>query len=72
MFNKPNVKWDSLALGGQEVVVLPINAPAMLIDPFVDQLAVALRQSIDAAIRRCETGSLSERVVETCGHGGVE
>ena len=72
MFNKPNVKWDSLALGGQEVVVLPINAPAMMIDPFVDQLAVALRQSIDAAILRCEAGSLSERVVETCGHGGVE
>ena len=54
MFKKPNVKWERWALGGQEIVVLPVNPPAVLLDPFVKHLAVALRQSIDSAMRRCE------------------
>jgi acyl carrier protein len=69
IFNKPNVKWDLWALV-QEVVVLPINPPAMLLDPFVKHLAVALRQSIDAAMRRSESSSSIERVVKS--RGGVE
>ena len=72
MFNKPNTKWERLALGGQEVVVLPVNPPAMLLDPFVEHLAVALRQSIDAAIRRRESGSSRETVVKSRNHGGVD
>jgi thioesterase domain-containing protein/acyl carrier protein len=72
MFNKPNAKWDRLALGGQEVVVLPVNPPAMLLDPFVKHLAAALRQSMDAAIRRCESSSSRQPVGGTWSHGGVD
>lgn len=43
-------KWDRLAIGGQRVVVLPVNPPAMLSDPFVKHLAQALKQCIDQAI----------------------
>jgi phthiocerol/phenolphthiocerol synthesis type-I polyketide synthase E len=55
MYEKANLKWDSLALGGQQVTVLPVNAPAMLSEPFVSHLAEALRKSIDEAICRCKT-----------------
>jgi hypothetical protein len=57
IYSKPHVKWDRLALGGQEVVVLPVNPPAMLIEPFVEHLAGALRNSIDRAIQSCEAQS---------------
>ena len=45
--HNPDLKWDRLAEGGQEVVVLPVNAPSMLFEPFVKHLAAALRKSID-------------------------
>jgi thioesterase domain-containing protein/acyl carrier protein len=51
----PELKWERLAQGGQNVVVLPVNAPAMLTEPFVKHLAVALRKSIDDAIGQCKT-----------------
>lgn len=63
IFNKPDVKWDRLAHGGQEVIVLPVNPASMLVEPFVEQLAVALRQSMDAAMRRLESSSSGEKVV---------
>jgi len=54
ILNKPGAKWDRLAKGGQEVVVLPVYPACMLLDPFVEHLAAALRKSIDAAISSCE------------------
>jgi thioesterase domain-containing protein/acyl carrier protein len=48
--NKPELKWDHLAQGGQEIVVLPVYPAGMLVEPFVKHLAVALRRSIDVAI----------------------
>ena len=45
--HNPDLKWDRLAEGGQEVVVLPVNAPSMLFEPFVKHLAAALRRSMD-------------------------
>ena len=50
IFNKPNLKWDGLAQGGQEVVVLPVYPASMLLEPFVKLLAAALTKSIDRAI----------------------
>jgi phthiocerol/phenolphthiocerol synthesis type-I polyketide synthase E len=57
VFSDPNYKWDQLAKSGQEVIVLPVNPASMLVEPFVSQLAVALRRSMDAAIVRSGTGS---------------
>jgi phthiocerol/phenolphthiocerol synthesis type-I polyketide synthase E len=51
VFSKPDYKWDRLAKG-VEVVVLPVNPASMLVEPFVGQLAIALRQSMDAAMQR--------------------
>ena len=51
-YDKPELKWDRLAQGGQEIVVLPVNAPGMLAEPFVKHLAAALRRSIDGTISR--------------------
>jgi phthiocerol/phenolphthiocerol synthesis type-I polyketide synthase E len=51
---KPGLKWDHLAQGGQEVVVLPVYPAGMLLEPFVNHLATALRRSMDAAIRGSE------------------
>jgi thioesterase domain-containing protein len=60
IFNKPETKWEQLAQGGQEVIVLPVNPASMLVEPFVEQLAATVRRSMDAAMRRCEVGSSSE------------
>ena len=50
LFNNPRYKWDHLAQGGQKVIVLPVNPPAMFADLFVKHLAIALRRCIDEAI----------------------
>jgi phthiocerol/phenolphthiocerol synthesis type-I polyketide synthase E len=63
ILNKPDLKWDRLARGGQEVVVLPINPASMLVEPFVGHLADALRRSMDAAIERHESSMPAETVV---------
>lgn len=52
--DRPELKWDHLAQGGQEVIVLPVYPAGMLVEPFVKHLAEGLRRSIDAAIRRVE------------------
>jgi phthiocerol/phenolphthiocerol synthesis type-I polyketide synthase E len=52
IFSKPGSKWDQLAQGGQEVIVLPVNPATMLVEPFVEHLAVAVRKSIDSAMAR--------------------
>ncbi len=53
MCNKPGLKWDRLAQGGHEIVVLPVYPAGMLVEPFVKHLAVALRKSIDDASAHC-------------------
>ena len=58
MFNDPRYKWNQLAQGGQKTIVLPVNPPAMLSDPFVKHLAIVLRQCIDEAIE-AKTSSVS-------------
>jgi hypothetical protein len=50
MNSKPELKWDRLAQGGHEIVVLPVYPAGMLVEPFVKHLAVALRKSMDVAI----------------------
>jgi thioesterase domain-containing protein/acyl carrier protein len=52
IFDKPDLKWDRLAQGGQEVVVLPVYPASMLHEPFVEHLAVALTKSMDTAMDR--------------------
>jgi len=65
VFSKPDLKWDRLAREGQEVIVLPVNPAVMLVEPFVEHLAVALRKSIDAAMIRCEAGSSRETEIKS-------
>lgn len=50
IFNRPGLKWDQLAQGGQKVVVLPVYPAGMLEEPFVQHLAAALRECIDRAM----------------------
>lgn len=50
IFDSPQFKWEHLAQGGQKTIVLPVNPPSMLSDPFVRHLAVALRKYLDEAI----------------------
>ncbi len=52
VLNRPGLKWDHLAQGGQQVVIIPGYPAVMLLEPFVKDLALALRKSIDAAICR--------------------
>jgi thioesterase domain-containing protein/acyl carrier protein len=60
MLRKSNLKWKELATAGQEVVVLPVNPPAMLSEPFVSHLAAALRKFLDRAIQAASHGISSE------------
>jgi thioesterase domain-containing protein/acyl carrier protein len=50
-FSGPGLKWETLALGGQKTVVLPVYPASMLVEPFVTSLASALRSAIDEAMR---------------------
>jgi thioesterase domain-containing protein/acyl carrier protein len=52
IFNKPHLKWDTLARGGQEVIVLPVYPASMLHEPFVAHLADALTMAINRIIER--------------------
>jgi phthiocerol/phenolphthiocerol synthesis type-I polyketide synthase E len=52
-FNRPDAKWDRLAQGGLEIVVLPLYPAGMLVEPFVQHLAAALEKAIDDAVRKC-------------------
>jgi thioesterase domain-containing protein/acyl carrier protein len=61
MLKNPELKWDRLAEGGQEIVVLPVYPAGMLVEPFVKHLAVALRKSVDAAIAQSGAGSQGSR-----------
>ena len=56
IYNRPDLKWDQLALSGQNVVCVPAYPAGMLVEPFVKHLAAALRNSIDAAMSRCDSG----------------
>lgn len=51
LFDRQDAKWDQLAQGGHNVVVLPVYPAGMLVEPFVRHLALALRTSINAAIK---------------------
>jgi phthiocerol/phenolphthiocerol synthesis type-I polyketide synthase E len=61
IFDKPEFKWSQLAQGGENVIVLPVNPASMLVEPFVDHLATALRQAMDAAMVRASAGSPAMR-----------
>jgi len=50
IFNRTDMHWDQFALEGYEVVTLPVYPAGMLIEPFVEHLATALRGSIEKAI----------------------
>jgi len=64
IFNQRDAKWDRLAKGGQEIIVLPVYPAGMLLEPFVEHLAGALGKSIDAAIGHCESSSFKEMVTK--------
>lgn len=43
----PNMGWSDLVRGGLEHIELPVNPHAMLVEPFVQTLALELKRSID-------------------------
>jgi phthiocerol/phenolphthiocerol synthesis type-I polyketide synthase E len=49
IYNRPDLKWEKLALGGQEIVELTVYPAGMLVEPFVKSLADELKKSIEAA-----------------------
>jgi thioesterase domain-containing protein/acyl carrier protein len=65
IFNKSDLKWDVLARGGQDVIVLPVNPASMLVEPFVEHLASALQRAIDAAMLHCNVGVSKEPEVKS-------
>jgi thioesterase domain-containing protein len=64
IFSKPGLKFERLARGGQDVIVLPVNPASMLVEPFVEHLASALRRSIDSAIQRYKASPSGESVAD--------
>jgi len=49
VYLEPGVDWDGLALGGLEVVQLPVYPAGMLLEPFVKDLADALQIAMKRA-----------------------
>jgi len=63
ILDKPELKWDRLAKGGQRVVIVPGYPAAMLLEPYVQALAEALTKCIHDATQRMKSG-LSEGIGE--------
>jgi thioesterase domain-containing protein len=55
VLDKPDLKWDRLAKGGQTVIVVPGYPAVMLLEPYVRDLAAMLTTCIDEAIRRSKS-----------------
>lgn len=60
---QPSLKWEALALGGQKVVILPVDPAGMLVEPFVAHLARALRETMDQAIAAGAQGAANAQAV---------
>jgi phthiocerol/phenolphthiocerol synthesis type-I polyketide synthase E len=54
IFDKLEYKWKQLVQGGEKVIILPVNPATMLVEPFVEHLAGAVRRTMDSAIARYE------------------
>jgi len=48
IYQRPDLKWERLALGGQQIVELTVYPAGMLVEPFVKSLADELKKSIEA------------------------
>jgi amino acid adenylation domain-containing protein len=46
----PEMGWGDLALGGLDIVEMPINPHAMLVEPYVELLARELKTRLDRAV----------------------
>ncbi len=64
VFNKPELKWERLAEGGQRAVVLPVYPAGMLVEPYVKHLAAVLKASIDDAIGLCTSHQREESLIQ--------
>lgn len=49
-YKNARLYWDAVALEGVKVVTLPVYPAGMLLEPFVKDLATALRSAIDQAL----------------------
>jgi non-ribosomal peptide synthetase component F/thioesterase domain-containing protein len=50
IYKGPDIHWDKIALDGSQVTTLRVYPAGMLVEPFVKNLAAALREKIDRAI----------------------
>jgi len=50
VLDKPELKWDELAQGGQRVIAIAAYPAVMLLEPYVEDLAQMLTESIDQAV----------------------
>ena len=50
VFPDPKMGWGEVALGGMEIVNLPVNPHGMLVEPFVVHLAREMRRRIDVLV----------------------
>ncbi len=60
VLNKPGLKWDQLAKGGQQVQIIPAYPAVMLVEPYVKDLADRLTKCIDDIICTRESSRLEE------------
>lgn len=65
--SKPELKWKTLARGGERVIVVPGYPAVMLIEPYVRELAAKLRACIDESVG----DSQSSRPKDAYGEGMV-
>ncbi len=50
-YNGYGTHWNDIALEGQNIVTLPVYPAGMLLEPFVRDLAAAVRKAIDESMR---------------------
>ncbi len=55
----PKMGWGDLALGGLEIVEFPFNPHAMLVEPYIQQLANALITSMSSMAERDSANSIN-------------
>ena len=58
-FPDPHMGWGKIARDGLDIVELPLNPHAMLVEPFVQHLAAALANKLGRISREVQTDSFS-------------
>jgi hypothetical protein len=67
---KPGMGWNDVAVGGLDIIELPVNPGGIFVEPYVQTLAEKLRTLIDEARAKDDARHVSLGSLETHPNNG--